>query len=318
MFQGCYNKKRDTLTIKDELFMVEDAKLKLLPKASIIKYNDKGNVFKSCEPWHIKRPFLHDLIQGINDYIFDSNNELEINMFSKNIIYFTFGYTFNQNIPLNSLPKNLTSLIFGHNYNLEIRETVLPITLTCLIFGHEYNQKIKKGVIPQKLISLTFGNNFNQIILSDSLPNNLQELIFGYGYNHSIFKNTLPKKLLKLTFGHSFNSEFFCPLPTHITYLFFGHNYNRIIEKDVLPRNLKILYFYGSINNSNTINMLPDTVEEIALYNLKADISNLPLFFKKVKIMANIYENYDDIVKIKVPFGCVITNKSNTEINIYN
>ena len=320
MLQKCYNKKTNTLTLTgSNLYSFDDKEFKNLPKSRINKYSDtKDFIFRS---YFIRdRPNLRDFIKKIDDYSFAPNYNfgLDVSIFPDSVVYLTFGYAYNQKIPAYSLPKNLITLTFGNNYDQEIREKVLPTTLTYITFGDSYNQQIKRRVLPDKLISLKFGSKFNQIILENSLPDNLQELIFGYGYDQNILKNILPKNLQTLTFGHEFNSQICCSLPNSIINLTFGHNYNRIIEKDVLPRNLKIIYLHGSKNNSNTINMLPETIEEIALYNLEADISNLPLFFKKIKIMTNIYEKWDKITKIKVPFGCVITDKSNTEININN
>jgi hypothetical protein len=79
---------------------------------------------------------------------------------------------------------------------------------------------------------------------------------------------------------------------------------------------LKILYFSGSKNNSTTINTLPETIEEIGLLGLDSDITNLPLFFKKIKIMVGVHENMEKIRKIKIPFGCIITDKYDTIINL--
>lgn len=320
MLQKCYNRKSNTLTLNgSNIYSIEEKEFKNLPKTRTNKFSDvNGLIFESHYYYTRQRPNLRDFIQKISDYTFapNFNRELDVGVLPECIIYLTFGSAYNQKILANRLPKNLISLTLGHNFDQIISDKVLPESLNHITFGHSYNQTIKPRVLPNKLILLKFGNNFNQIIVENSLPDNLHELIFGHDFNQNILKNTLPKNLENLTFGHEFNSEICCSLPSSILFLKFGHNYGRMIGRDVLPRKLNILYFHGSKNNSKTINMLPETVEEIALYNLEADITNLPLFFKKVKIMANIYEKWDEVLKIKVPFGCVITDKFNAEINI--
>jgi hypothetical protein len=323
MLQKCYNKKNNTLTLtRAIIYDVEDKEFKNLPKSRINKYTDLNNdfIFRSYWSYSYRRPNLREFVQKIDDYTFDSNYnfELDVGIFPSSVVYLTFGKEFNQKISVNTLPVNLMKITFGHNYNQEIKDKVLPQTLCYITFGDEYNQQIRPRVLPCGLKTLTFGKDYNQIILEKSLPDNLQELIFGHDYNQCVIKNTMPKNLVKLTFGHSFNSGICCQLPNYISELKFGYEYNRIIERDVLPRILKNLYFHGSKNNSNTINTLPETIEEIVLYNLEACITNLPLFLKKIKIMLNVYENWDLVKKIKVPFGCIITDKTNVEINVCN
>jgi len=318
MLQKFYNRKTNILALTgDSISEIEDKEFKNIPKSRINKYSDtNGYIFNSYYRYK-DRPNLKDFVSKIQDYTFGPNFNYELypGNLPDCILYLTFGSAYNQKICFNTLPKNLISLTFGHSYNQELRDKVLPESLNSITFGKCYNQQIRPRVLPDRLISLKFGDDFNQIILENSLPDNLKELIFGYEFNQNILKKSLPRNLKILTFGHNFNSQI-CSLPTCLTQLTFGHDYNRTIERDVLPRSLKILYFHGSKNNSNTINTLPETVEEIALYNLEANVSNLPLFFKKVKVMTNVYEKWDQVLKIKVPFGCVITDKTGTELNV--
>lgn len=323
MINKFYNKRTNVLTLDEtNIFYIEDEEFKIIPKTRTNKYSDANHssiIFYYIYNF-LKTPHKLDFIKNIHDYTFPNsyNDEFEAGTLPDSIIYLTFGDHYNQKILLNSLPKKLICLKFGTKYNQEIRSKILPMSLTHITFGDCYNHQIKPGVLPPKLFSLTFGKSYNQILVEKSLPDNLQILIFGYDYNQSILKNTLPKNLISLTFGYSFNSVIQSALPPHLTFLYYDHSYDKIIEKYILPRNLKTLHFYGSKNNSNTINTLPDTIEEITIYHLEANITNLPLFFKKVKIMCNIYENnnWEFIKKIKVPFGCIITDKFNTEINM--
>jgi hypothetical protein len=324
MLQKCYNSKTNTLSL-DYIFLtthgnIHDAEFKNIPKSRVNKYMDSQNYFSftSARINKNKCKYLQDFLNNVHDYTFGNsyNSEIKVGMLPQTIIYLKFGDCFDNRIYPNSLPKNLISLTFGCNYNSYISYEVLPKSLTSLTFGYYYNKQIQKKLLPSNLIKLIFGHNYNQIILEDSLPENLRELIFGNDFNQVIEKKTLPKYLQTLKFGHNFNSEIRCQLPSFLLYLTFGHNYSKIIEKNIIPRNLKILYFYGSENNSTTINNLPEHIEQLGLYNLDSDVSNLSIFFKRVKIMCNIGENWDKVMKLKVPFGCIILDKSGSIINI--
>jgi hypothetical protein len=318
MLKKFYNKKTNTLTLTPEsLNTIDDREFENLPNTRTNKYSDTYDFIFNKTHIYNKSHHKKKFINNVHDYTFSPgfNNELDKDSLPDTIIYLKFGIRYNQKLFPGVLPKNLITLTFGQDFNQIIGEKVLPSSITHITFGDNYNQKIEPRVLPHKLYSLVFGQLFNQILLENSLPENLCELSLGYCYNHKILKGVLPKKLKTLILSDWFNSEIDF-LPKSLEHLHFGRMYDKIIGPDILPRSLKILYFSGSKNNSTTINTLPETIEEIGLLGLDSDITNLPLFFKKIKIMVGVHENMEKIRKIKIPFGCIITDKYDTIINL--
>ncbi|AYV80211.1 MAG: hypothetical protein Gaeavirus16_7 [Gaeavirus sp.] len=59
--------------------------------------------------------------------------------------------------------------------------------------------------------------------------------------------------------------------------------------------------------------MLPYSIEYITFYTINMDITNLPLSIKNIKIISNVNTS---IQKLKIPFGCMITDMNDTIIKI--
>lgn len=73
---------------------------------------------------------------------------------------------------------------------------------------------------------------------------------------------------------------------------------------------LKGITIYSQ-NLSGKYNNLPDSIIELIVYDLKEDLTNLPVFLEKIEHI--YYKTIDKNIKIKCPFGCeYIERKNNT------
>jgi hypothetical protein len=311
MLSSLYNKKTNTLTIKASDYWYKLTKEEIL---LVLKKN-----------WYVvfvddyKKPLIfteyfnrQNFYSKISEYkFFDDFDEFDYgHKIPQNITRITFGRRFNCNIRERILHDDIVYIKFGHDFNTEIKEKILPKKLLELIFSDSFNQEIKPRVLPDSLEILRFGHNFNLVINKLAYPVNLRELEFGFRYDQSIVG--LPKRLEILTLGHNFNSSI-DKLPNTIKNVRFGENYSQVLDCSLINPNITKLHFAGSPNNYATIVNLPYHIEELILDTCVADITNLPIFLRKVKLL-NPQDYLSGKSKISVPFGCKLVDKSNNKL----
>ena len=189
-----------------------------------------------------------------------------------------FEDCFNQCIDILESYTNITQLEFGGLFNMQILH--FPPNLKYLDFcGTVFDQPLDN--LPTGLEHLAIYSKFNQRL--DNLPSTLKYLyLLGHNFNQSL--DFLPIGLFHLQLGNC------C------------HN----IQLDNLPNTIIDFRFAGT--PSVSLDMLPDSIENLDIKDYKEKINKLPKNLKRFKIhstyqyLRNIRESCPDI-KIETYFG---------------
>ncbi len=206
------------------------------------------------------------------------------------------------NHPLYYLPNNLTHLVFLENSDFNHPIDNLPLTLEFLELNGYFNYPLNN--LPDNLKYLKIGGDFSHPL--DNLPDNLKYLIIRGSFSHPL--NNLPENLnyLLITLNsYNYNLD---NLPSELKYLniflfdIFNGDFNNLPKKleylnitsysygfykkklDLLPNNLKYLGCnFDSGNNSNILDNLPNSLEELNIY-YNLSLESLPNSIKILKI----------------------------------
>ncbi|AYV80295.1 MAG: hypothetical protein Gaeavirus27_1, partial [Gaeavirus sp.] len=100
--------------------------------------------------------------------------------------------------------------------------------------------------------------------------------------------------------------------PKSIVNMSLGCDYDRTSEYTKFPSKLK---FLSIVNPMHLLDNLPATVEEIEIGRVEFDITNLPCGVKKVSFMNHTNDLLSYAKKLKVPYGCIITDHDGNELN---
>ena len=146
---------------------------------------------------------------------------------------------------------------------------------------------------------LTLPVRFNDSLEYIVFHPDLKKIIFGYYYDMSLDNVIFPEKLESIRINACFNQS---------------------LLNVIFPENFKFLefpYHYSTIINSTplTLDTLPDTISKIIFSGISVPINNLPPTIKEIII---IWPKINDLIFLKIPFGCKITNGYNGKENIHN
>lgn len=219
------------------------------------EYTNKLNFFSN----------INKIVFGpsFNDYV-----DLSKYLCLKKII---FGSKFNSNF---ILPNSVDEIIFGYEFNCILES--LPINLKIIHFGNDFDHPV--DVLPESVEIIKFGKNFNHKL--NNLPKNLIELNFNYEskFNHPL--NNLPN-LKKIYFGIEFNQPLNY-LPNSLEILDFTHKSKFNESLDNLPFGIKKLSL--PYNYFNSIDNIPDTIEELIILSRDTSINKFPSSLKFLSI----------------------------------
>lgn len=273
-----------------------------------------------------------------------------------------FGYSFNQ--PVERLPSLLENLKFCYEFNQYVNN--LPPLLLNLEFGRNFNKPVDN--LPYLLQNIKFGFKFNQSV--NKLPIFISNIIFeSFNYGNIMINklpeyiNTLeftlclpdkqikkiPKMLKKLIFSDTTCLKYEIDLHENLEYLeihafsieklnfdyncrlnsLFLHSYNHKLT--YLPKSIKILKLALCDDNTNLLNNLSNSIEELELFdpygfkpNFKLNniLDNLPnsikkLNLKKTKIQIILDNLPDSIEHLYLPINYnLVINKLSKNIII--
>ena len=267
---------------------------------------------------------------NFNNYVYIIHPECK-NIFNKSTDNFPitikqikFGYSFNQ--PVERLPPLLENLKFCYEFNQYVNN--LPPLLLSLEFGDNFNKPVNN--LPYLLQNLKFGLYFNQSV--DKLPIFISNIIFESLSYSNIIINKLPEHINTLEFSCSLPNEQIKKIPKMLKKLIFSnktslsyeinlhenleyleihglsinelnfdyncrlnnlilHSYNHKLT--YLPESIKILKLTLCCNNVNLLNNLPNSIEELELFDvcgfapnfeLNNILDNLPNSIKKLNL----------------------------------
>ena len=187
---------------------------------------------------------------------------------------------------INSLSK-YNKIVLNNNFNELLSK--LPDTVTHLTLNLTYNQPLPK--LPSTLTHLILGFNYNQPL--PKLPSTLTHLILGYCFNQPIPE--LPPSLTHLILGVYFNqNQLFDYLPQGLLYLEIGTYSNPSLVN--LPNTLQTLIM--SASHSETLDMLPDSIETLEIGICVSKFNKLPANLKSISISSK-YKYKDDLLLLK-------------------
>jgi len=269
--------------------------------------------FKSVEKYKITTNDLLEYLDLMNEYeniklYFDFSDIDLSEIFSKlpnvrtlvltsnNPIFTQPDFYYNDTIQI--YPAKLETLVFSmkickdkitslSDYN-DI--ALLPSTLKHLSLL-DYTDPLP--ILPSSLKTLFLGDDFNQPV--NNLPVSLEELHLGDYFNQPL--DNLPPNLKKLYINSSFFNYPVDYLPYGLEILQFGYGYNKLLNN--LPIKLKYLdiMFYSS-QETETLNLLPDSIEHLVVDIPYVNIDKLPENLKILEYFANSNEDIDDLNKL--------------------
>jgi hypothetical protein len=129
-------------------------------------------------------------------------------------------------------------------------------------------------------------------------------------HNNKLIKGKISNLVTHLTFDKEFNKKLKeGDIPNSVTHLTFGKEFNQKLKKDDIPNSVTHLTFVWYFNQE--LNILPQSLISLNLYENKQILSNLPFTLEKLIIKYYNKDNY-----IKLPYGCVIYDEDKNIINI--
>lgn len=258
------------LTISEGLLLYAPQKLKIsyIPKNNlkILKILDMHEVTADC----ILPKTLHTLKLCLSKSITD-------NFFPENLKKLSVGGHFTYRTDLNFLFPNLTYLKFLTRPNLDFILYKLPPNLKCLILKY-----------------VEYQSAYNNNTILNMLPNNIKHFALGKSFRNFSFdqmKRIIPKNIRHLDIDDNIFYDVSCDYPslTKISIKCGGDNF--VIEKllwipsitSLCVRNYKdqIIKYIPShiiklkLKEMYTASMLPNTIQELYIGNLKKNSNKL-------------------------------------------
>ncbi|AYV80346.1 MAG: hypothetical protein Gaeavirus35_6 [Gaeavirus sp.] len=228
-------------------------------------------------------------------------NKHNINLsFLENLNRLIIGYDYNGELNILTFPDAIEELIIQIN-----RTTVgikFPSNLKKLKFGTYYTCSLVGVNFPIGLITLEMGSI--KSLVDVKLPVSLQKIIIKSPEVMTTINDiTLPYTItsLELNYGIRYDTEII-NVPSNFTDVTIHNPY--LLDKLAFPYSIKTLRF---METSQSLNNLPNNIEELYIENVYDSVTNLPSSLTKIITKYMTKSNVESKFK-RLPYGCIVTN----------
>ncbi|AYV80344.1 MAG: hypothetical protein Gaeavirus35_4 [Gaeavirus sp.] len=188
-----------------------------------------------------------------------------------------------------------------------IKCTVTDFTcfISLLLFSLSFKplKNISKLILPNSVRMMHISTN--QSLVGMTFPTNLRKILFSCCYDYSLENVRFPESLQHIQLG-TIKSCTDVTLPSSIEHI--SVRYEAIQKKlFIFPPSLRILTI---TTTAESLNDLPNGIEELCIYDVNQRVTNLPSSLQKITVK---YMSDAKIIKKfkKLPYGCIVLNKHN-------